>query len=154
MGSRPLEPYGMVPTGHLLLAAIAGQPYGVPEFRLFSQFCRVAHLPGKPVVAAFPGSSPTRQACGGRFPGQLTYPASLWRPLSRAAHLPGKPVAAAFPGSSPTRQNRSVALATSLFTKRQPNGCNFEGTYTSERFLTSRSVRRGQWVYKRGVRAG
>jgi len=77
--------------------------------------------------------------------------ASLWWLLCRVAHLPTK---AALPGSSPTRQNRSLALATSLFTKHQPNGCDFEGTYTSERFLTSRSVRRGQWVYRKGIRVG
>ena len=89
---------------------------------LYGWLCRVAHLPSLPTVAGLPGSSP-----------------------------PEPTVVADLPGSSPTRQNRSLALAASLFTKRQPNGCDFEGTYTSERFLMSRSVRRGQWVYRRGI---
>jgi hypothetical protein len=87
--------------------------------------CRVAGVAALGVLPfwlVLPGSSPTRQARGGRFAG-----------------------------SSPTRQNCGLALATPLFKKRQPNGLTFEGTYTSERFLTSRSVSRGQWVYRRAM---
>lgn len=100
----PKGPYGAFAS---LLLLPGSWPYRLQEFCLFGWVCRVAHLPREPVVAALPGSSPTRQNC-------------------------------------------SLALATSLFTKRQPNWRNFEGTYTSERFLTSRSVKRGRWVYKRG----
>ena len=76
------------------------------------RYCRVAHLPGKPVVAVL-----------------------LW--YCRVALLLGK--IAVWPW---------LRL---FFKKTQPKGLTFEGTYTSERFLTSRSVRRGQWVYIGGV---
>ncbi len=126
---RPRGPHGAFASSPLLPGSWRYSFIELPLWLL----CRVAHLPSLPMVAALPGSSPPYRG-----------------------HLPGSspPYRGHLPGSSPTRQNRSLALATSLFTKRHPNGCDFEGTYTSERFLTSRSVRRGQWVYRKGMRAG